>query len=1038
MKSLYASLISLLLFAMTSTVVTADILQPGFYQYRLAEIAGRSRAFGMDIADFNNDTIPDILSGDTYGDIHLFAGNGDGTFTDNGIVINQAYHNAYGLASADFNNDGNADFVLTMRDDYTLTSPPILSGEVYLYLGNGDGSFQSTGFPQVGLLVGDAGTASCAVAAGDVDGDNDIDIIAGDITASENSLADVVLFRNLGNDAYGNPIWDTPEILISGQDLGYSPNPELPPYYPPKSSSNIDGYGLALADMDGDEDVDLMLTDAASYVYVYLNDGSGVFSPVLYNKISTGTRPFAYARCQETFTTQLSIDCGDLNGDGMTDFAVGGSAGIWSGTVDLWLNTGNVNGAPEFLYAGTIGSEGTEARGLAIGQLNSLEDDFLDIAFGNKEAVVSGLFTNRGDSDMDGIIDLFDNAPLHPNAPRLDMNDDGGINYLDQLDNDQDGVGDPADDDDDNDGIPDVNDNSPFVPNFEQLDFDQDGRGDVSDPLNNTDTDSDGIFDGPLDPYLYGKAMQAKAVWSNSDTHFIIRIDALGRVFQNEFTQTMTDAAILSPEEWELNRNYSYNGVGDEPAAAGYQVPLDLPGGKNTPISLAVIPRKIWNAYGDDDPIRWMNARISNPKLELGQHGTYHANNTLNGDWSDDSSLNNYSCETCGFTLEEMYQYLRIGQRTMLGDYGDMWIIDSGADPDNSPKVDWTNAANPFISYVPPYNASDTISRDAVSRLYFTGFSASTYEENSIKFTPEGTHHEMFDDFGIFHASADMQVNPENYGYATYLEYLQSITQAGELNTWLIEEVEWSTRYCNDLDRLEYCDVSDALNRENNMVDLERWEKWMTLLEYVNSVGQPMTLGDYSLAMAFDNAPTVSNADQADSDHDGIGDVIDGAVLVAANVEFNWSPNVAGGVLEAVLTNSNIGIVGQTIIFSIDTDGDGAVEEFTAVTDDAGIASVYIELIESRVSHTYTAEWDGVVMQLSGQGVIDVNNRIASDLNGDGFVRLDDFAILAMQWQLSDEPDNCLLSAELAGDDCFVTIADFEFMVSEWMNQVNK
>ena len=1034
MKYLSINILTLLILMFTLVPVSADFLQPGFDQYPITEIIGRSRVFGMDMADYNNDTMPDIICGDTFGDVHLLTGNGDGTFTDQGVVINQAYHNAYGLAAADFNCDGNADFVLTMRDDYTLVTPPILSGEVYLYIGNGDGTFQSTGFPQAGQLVGDVGTASCSVTAGDVDSDNDIDIIASDVTASDNSQADIVLFRNLGNNDSNMPIWGNAEILISGIDLGYSPDPELPPYYPPKSASNIDAYGMSLADMDGDNDVDLMLTDIASYIYVYLNDGSGIFEPVRYDNISTGTRPYAYARAQETFTTQLSIDCGDLNGDGLNDFVVGGSAGVWSGTVDLWLNTGNVNGAPEFLYAGNIGSAGTESRGLAIGNLNLLEDDFLDVAFGNYQAEISGLITNRGDSDNDGIIDLYDNAPFHPNAPRLDLNDDGGINYLDQLDNDQDGIGDPADDDDDNDGILDVEDNSPFVPNFEQIDSDGDGRGDVSDPLNNTDTDNDGIFDGPLDPYLYEKAMQAKATWSNSDTHFIIRIDALGRVFQNEFTQTMTDAAILTAEEWELNRNFSYNGFGDDPAIAGYQVPADLPGGKDTPISLVVIPRRIWDAYGDEDPIRWMNARLPNSNLEIGQHGTYHRNNTLNGDWTDDPTLNYFSCETCGFTLEEMYQYLRVGNRTLLGDYGDMWIMDAGAAPDNSPKIDWSNAANPLISYAPPYNASDTVSRDAVSRLYFAGFTASTYEENSTKFTPEGSHHKMFDDFGMFHASADEQVLPENNSYASYVEYLQAITLEGELNTWLIEEVEWATRYCNDIDRLEYCDAAPGdINRENNMVDPDRWGNWLSLLDYVNEAGQPMTLGGYSLAMAFDNAPTVSNPDQADSDHDGIGDVIDGAVLSAVEVDFVWVPDIAGGQLEASLMVNDAGISGQTIVFYIDVDGDGTVEVYEAITNENGIAKVSVELSGPDITEPYSIEWDGGVMQLSTQGVVNVVGRIASDLNHDGYVRLDDFAILAMQWQLAGDIDNCTLISELSGTDCEIDLADLEVMAVEWL-----
>ena len=1022
-------------------LLCAEVIQPGFDQVTLAAIAGRTNAFGVGMADFNSDTIDDIVTGDTYGDVHLLLGVGDGTFTDAGVVIDQAWHNAYGLAVADFNGDTHMDFVLTMRDDYTATG--IYSGQIHLYLGNGNGTFQKTGYPQSGLLVGDVGTASMAVTAGDVDGDTDIDIIASDIDTDSTGAdtAVILLYRNTGNDGSNHPVWAAPETIVSAGWQGWTPNSEIAPYFPPVSASALDAYGLALGDLDGDNDLDLAVTDIGSYLYVYQNNGTGSFSALRYNTYSTGTRPYAYTRVHEIVTNRLSVACGDFNGDGLVDLVFGACSGAWDGAVDLLLNTGNNgSGWPLFTSVGTIGSGGTDARGLAVGQINPSQDSYLDVVFGTAEAVIYGLITDRGDSDGDGIMDIYDNAPDHPNAPRLDMNDDGSINYLDQLDNDQDGIGNPADPDDDNDGINDDVDNSPMVYNPDQTDTDGDGMGDASDPLNNTDTDSDGFFDGPIDPNLYQKAKQAKAVWSQNETHFIIRIDALGRQFQNEFTQTMTDAAILSPQEWQQSLtepnplDLNYNGIGDEPATTGYALPTDLPGGKNTPMTLVVIPKKIWDAFGDPDPIRWMNARLSKPNLETGQHGTYHANNTLLGDWADDPSVNFYSCETCGFSVEEMFEYLRVGKRTLLGDYLDMWLQDGGADPDTSLRVDWTNAAHPLISYAPPFNASDIFSRDATARLGHVGFSASIYEENSSVFTPEGSHHEQFDDFGMFHTSADLQVNPEiptSGGIKTYEEYLQSITQWGQLNTWLIEEVEWSTRYCNDLPRLVDC--GGVPNRENNMVDPDRWDMWMTLLDFVNANGQPMTMGDYALAMAFDNAPTVANPDQADSDHDGIGDVIDGAILAADDVEFQWNGSLTEGTLQATLSNYSVGISGQTIRFLVDTDNNGTPEEFTAVTNSSGTASVFVQTSYPYGLYEYTAEWDGGVMQLSDTGEITVPCPLAADLTGDCSVRMDDFAVLALQWQETGNPADCGLTADIAGNDCAVTLDDLLVFAGQWL-----
>jgi len=1025
--------LSLLIFLIASTATYAFV-QPGFDQLYLDSVLGITRAWGIGIADFNSDAIPDILAANTYGDVHLFPGNGDGTFQAPVLAINHPYHNAYSLAIGDFNGDTFNDFVLTCTANHPPATPFVMEdGHVMLYLGNGNGTFQSTyiEYVDVGLLVGDAGTDVMTVAAADVDGDLDIDIVAGDITTSANNTADVTLFRNIGNDANDHPTW-APENIIAAPNL--EPDPDLPPYWPPVDY--LQAYGLAFGDLDGDDDQDLLVGDRASYLYIYQNDGTGHFTPLRYDTFAT--RPYAYDRLHETFTNHMPLATGDLNGDGLIDFAAAGTDGAWNGMVDLWLNTGNdTAGRPQFLYVGIVGGAGTESRGLAIGQLDPLNDNYLDILFGNYQGDLYALFADLADSDGDGIIDTYDNAPLHPNAPRLDMNTDGGINYLDQLDNDHDNIGDPNDDDDDNDNVPDAEDNAPFNYNPDQSDADGDGRGDVSDPLNNTDTDADGVFDGPLDPTLYAHAKNAKATWSQSDTHFIIRIDALGRAFQNEFTQTLTDGAILTPQEWELKKFENYNGIGDAPADPDYQVPVDLPGGKNTPITLVVIPKQIWNAFGDPDPIRWINDRNSNPNLEIGQHGTYHANNTLLGDWADDPTRNYFSCETCGLSLEESFQLLRIGLRTLLGDYADdPWIQDSGAMPGTSPTIDWADAANPLISYAPPFNASDTISRDATARLFYAGFSASVYEENSSVFTPEGSHHETFDDFGMFHASADRQVDPEfSPPNKSYDEYLDSITQYGQLNTWLIEEVEWSTRYCNNLDRLANCPSAPGdINRENNMVDPDRWNLWMTLLDFVNANGQPMTLGDYALAMAFDNAPTVPNPDQADADHDGIGDVVDNAAIIAQNVSFESTEGTATGYLAATLTNDATPLPDQLVTFTFDADGNGQPETYYAITEPNGHAAVSVtSTLWVATVAPYTAAWDGLLITASDDATVTITGTCPlPDLTGDCHITLADLAILAAEWLLSGDPQNCNLAADINGD-CSADFADFAILAAYWL-----
>lgn len=496
----------------------------------------------------------------------------------------------------------------------------------------------------------------------------------------------------------------------------------------------------------------------------------------------------------------------------------------------------------------------------------------------------------------------------------------------------------------------------------------------LASPFNPIDSDKDGIADGPTDPNLFYKAKQAKALWSRSKTHFILRIDSLSRSFQNEFTQLMTDAAILTPEDWANRKFESYNGIGDAPALKGYQVPADLPGGKNTPVTLVVIPKKIWDAFGDPDPVVWINSRISSPNLEIGQHGLYHNNNLAHSDWADTDAGKFYSCETCGFSVEELTEYLRVGKQTLLGDYSNPWIQQAGADPNLSPKIDWTNAAHPLLCYAPPFNTFDSNTLSALSRNGFLVVSGSVFEENSRIFSPNGSYQGKFDSYGLFHAPEDYQVNPIiPEGFSAFEDYLASITRLGSLNTWLIEEVEWSSRTCNDSNRLEPCvSGENGVNRENNMVDPQRWQRWITLLDYVNMYGQPMTMGDYALAMAFDNAPTVYNPDQADADCDGIGDVVENVSLALDAAGLVQNGDVLEGNLLARLTTER-GLPGQIVHFILDVNNDGNSEKLTAITDGDGVASIFIQIPRKPEIAVCWAFWNGGVTNVSDAIPINVS-----------------------------------------------------------------
>ena len=970
-----------------------------------ADLGASARPYGVAAGDYDGDNIADLVVGRTTGNVAFVKGNGDGSFqAPVAYSWKLEYFNAWAFTAGDVNGDGNLDVIFSANasgaDAGGVTQ--VNDGDVRYLTGNGDGTFSTANVYlrsgvtfNAGTLIADVGTDTGSVAAGYVNNDANLDIVAGTIDGANTA---VKLLLGTGGGAFG-----TPTDVISQATTCTAPC--TPIYYPAISTQNSP-WGLAIADVDGDNDADLLVTDRALYSYLYLNNGSGSLALQGGNSAVAG-RPNVYLG-HDTFRVTVgytaSAAAGDINGDGKADLVLGLHSGAQtpaSGEVhdgEVILDVSQGSGHKAF---GSLADIGTQARGVAIVDVNG--DSYLDVVSGNYEGQVKVLLQLPPlDSDGDGVTDYVDNAPNDSNAARLDMNTDSSVNYLDQLDNDFDTIlgdpenpltwqrlGDVVDPDDDNDGHLDGADNCHFTPNADQADTDGDGSGDACDPLNNTDIDADSVPDGPApgDP-LFALSQASKAKWSQGDTHFVVRVDALGRFFQNEFTQLMTDAATLSAADWETKCWENYGPGGGDPAdpcGTGEGTPdqaLTLPGGKEVAISLATIPKQLWT---DAPVIDWINDRNDYTTFELGLHGTYHVNNSPVSDWKDLTDRNFYSCEVCGLTEAENYELMKVGHDTLSGNYLNKWVAESGA-TGSSPGIDWSASAYPLISFSPPYNTTDTTARGAIAQLGFTAFSASVYEEGEAGsygpiFTPEGSHHEQFDQFGMFHVSADLQLNPPDADIfdgdysaadeADFITYLQSQTDEGGLTTWLIEEVEWSGRECNDQARLTNCNGHD--NREDNTVYLPRWQAWMTLLDFVSSYpgGVAMTMGEVSLAQGFDNAPTVSNADQADADHDGIGDVIDDATLAAEDATL--TRNQAGD-LTATLTNgAGDPIAGQEVTFSFDADGDGTPETYSGSTDTGGLATVSVTpTIDVGYMYSFDATWDGVLSTASTSGNVAV------------------------------------------------------------------
>ena len=232
------------------------------------------------LADLDADGVLDVVLGESSA-VRLLYGLGDGSFLDSGARLPVA--GAVDVATGDADGDADVDLLLTS------------DGPPEAWHGSLQGTWGQSRLVETGEDVGDGHVFS--LAAGDLDGDGDDDLILGDDVGLE-------VRTNLG-------------------DGTFDPTPAL--YELRDSRAN----GLAVADVDGDGDPDVVCALLGTAPSVWLNDGGGLLSPF--------GGPGEVAKV-------LSIDAGDLDGDGDVDLALGRVRG----EADLvLLNRGNDCGGKE-------------------------------------------------------------------------------------------------------------------------------------------------------------------------------------------------------------------------------------------------------------------------------------------------------------------------------------------------------------------------------------------------------------------------------------------------------------------------------------------------------------------------------------------------------------------------------------------------------------------------------------------------------------------------------------------------------------------
>jgi VCBS repeat-containing protein len=301
--------------------------------------AGPQTADGLTLAYMDGDTFLDIVTADaTTQAVSVWLGNGDGSF-DAPVSYGTGGVNSYinNVRTADFNADGKLDVVANVGGFAPNSGVSVL-------FGNGDGTL---GAPTVYSNMPTVARTG-AVAVGDMDGDNDVDIVTGGL-----DTGNIMLWLNDGSGTFS-----AGDVYLTG--------------------SNYPG-GITVADLNNDSRLDIITANgsAATDVSVFLNLGGGNFAAP--NVLSTG--PGA---------SPTDVAVADMNGDGFVDLVTSNS----NSTASVLLGDGIGN----FGTAQLIPINGVASSGVALGDLD--EDGSIDVVVSNTTSNNISVLIN--DSDVTG------------------------------------------------------------------------------------------------------------------------------------------------------------------------------------------------------------------------------------------------------------------------------------------------------------------------------------------------------------------------------------------------------------------------------------------------------------------------------------------------------------------------------------------------------------------------------------------------------------------------------------------------------------
>ncbi len=398
--------------------------QPERPQFGNFGIAAGSQPRGIAMADFDGDGRLDVVTGQGECPTVAISFGTPDDYLSPAVPVGFDCHGR-NVATGDFNGDGTLDLA--------STSEP---GEVFIHLGNGDGTFV---WPPDVYSIGDFNPP---IVVGDFTGNGFDDVITAN---TGNTPLNLWLLEGNGDGTLGSPTnliqgkfdyivvgllnADTHLDLVTadrnnGSSVKVFLGDGLGGFAAPVDY-NVGG-ALVLADLDGDGDDDLATTRPSGQISVLEGNGDGTFEP-----------PIGYAT---TGAGHSQITAADLDGDGALELVAAGDGaltilpGIGDGSFDTadtysWPSYAwsiavadlNEDGKPDVFGGDSIGSMIRVMPGLGDGTvLNRVFELEWDPASGS-----SGL--HLADVDLDGRQDAVIIQGSSPGVFPLYGNADGSF-----------------------------------------------------------------------------------------------------------------------------------------------------------------------------------------------------------------------------------------------------------------------------------------------------------------------------------------------------------------------------------------------------------------------------------------------------------------------------------------------------------------------------------------------------------------------------------------------------------------------------------